>query len=565
VGNSTTPGENQLCNWIPRELDEGTTETLHCYEDIVSDAKREMPTKSTAIRLYFFQVGRRVTVVMTGVDAVLSLCEVEVFTPATVAVGNCPGEEKSSAVLGDTCFDFEDEEATGYDSASEVCEDKDMTLLSDMDETASDFVVNRLKSEDSSKNVMVWIGAKRDRASTYNNEKWTWITGDSVDMDIPWGRGQPNNYNQEQDCAVMDSDKEWGWNDISCRISARVVCSSPPAKCVSPEVNAGSWYTGSSQAVTYHCPLGEMPEGQRERECKDGVWSPEEKPISCKEVDCGQVPGLADGEVHVLDGRTTWGARIRYKCKDGFAMTAGDEERTCEENGWSGRSPRCARARCSPLASVSGADVRRTPGDDGSNDGVGSRLTYSCRAGHVAEGDLSRECLLGGQWSGSPPRCRFVDCGQPPEVEDGSYNLIDGRTTFGAEAAYTCSADYRLTSEEDDRAKCGSNGRWIGPKAKCEIITCPQPRAPAGGRVSGYDRTVGKTIEFSCLTGHVLEGDSELKCGRDGDWSGLAPICRFVDCGALRQPPGGTVHYVNASTHLGSVARCVLIALLVTP
>ena len=42
------------------------------------------------------------------------------------------------------------------------------------------------------------------------------MTGERVD-EIEWGRGQPNNYNQEQNCAVLDSELDWRWNDISCK------------------------------------------------------------------------------------------------------------------------------------------------------------------------------------------------------------------------------------------------------------------------------------------------------------------------------------------------------------
>ena len=38
-------------------------------------------------------------------------------------------------------------------------------------------------------------------------------------------------------------------------------------------------------------------------------------PIACTFVDCGDVPGLLNGAVHVLDGRTTYGARIKV-CVD---------------------------------------------------------------------------------------------------------------------------------------------------------------------------------------------------------------------------------------------------------
>ena len=66
----------------------------------------------------------------------------------------------------------------------------------------------------------------------------------------------------------------------------------------------------------------------------------------------------------------------------------------------------------------------------------------------------------------------------------------------------------------------------------------------AGGRVSGYDRTIRAEIEFSCLTGHVLVGAEVLTCakeGRQGRWSGPFPTCKFVDCGQLPKLEGGTV------------------------
>ena len=105
---------------------------------------------------------------------------------------------------------------------------------------------------------MLWLGAKRDPASTYNRELWNWVTGVAVpEGSIEWGRGQPNNYNQEQNCAVLDSDLDWGWNDISCRVSGELVCQGRPTRCPSPPVGIGSYYTGNRAAeekVTYHCP-----------------------------------------------------------------------------------------------------------------------------------------------------------------------------------------------------------------------------------------------------------------------------------------------------------------------
>ena len=45
-----------------------------------------------------------------------------------------------------------------------------------------------------------------------------------------------------------------------------------------------------------------MPIGKVIQTCQNtGNWSG--MPIGCKRVECGQVPGLANGEIHVLDGR----------------------------------------------------------------------------------------------------------------------------------------------------------------------------------------------------------------------------------------------------------------------
>ena len=69
---------------------------------------------------------------------------------------------------------------------------------------------------------------------------------------ISWGRGQPNNYNQEQNCAVLDSDLDYGWNDLSCRISALAVCRGRPSKCASPSTNEGTTVTVHSDRKRYN-------------------------------------------------------------------------------------------------------------------------------------------------------------------------------------------------------------------------------------------------------------------------------------------------------------------------
>ena len=90
-----------------------------------------------------------------------------------------------------------------------------------------------------------------------------------------------------------------------------------------------------------------------------------------------------------------------------------------------------------------------------------------------------------------------MDCQQPPDLVNGRYELLDGRTTYGAEASYSCGDDYNLVGET--KIRCEADGKWTRTKTRCEIIKCPAPRAPNGGRVSGYNYEVNKNYFFGSV------------------------------------------------------------------
>lgn len=99
VGNSSgPPADNQLCNWIPRALGQGTTETLDCV----------------AGALY----GRYVSIIMAGVEATLSLCEVEVLSSgggASSAATLCADGVED--LLATSCFHVGPKDIAGYEEA----------------------------------------------------------------------------------------------------------------------------------------------------------------------------------------------------------------------------------------------------------------------------------------------------------------------------------------------------------------------------------------------------------------------------------------------------------------
>ncbi len=42
--------------------------------------------------------------------------------------------------------------------------------------------------------------------------------------------------------------------------------------------------------------------------------------------------------------------------------------------------------------------------------------------------------------------------------------------------------------------RCEANGKWSKATVECRIIKCPTPRAPSGGRVSGYNYEVHRKV-----------------------------------------------------------------------
>lgn len=89
---------------------------------------------------------------------------------------------------------------------------------------------------------------------------------------------------------------------------------------------------------------------------------------------------------------------------------------------------------------------------------------------------------------------------------------------------------------------------------RCTVITCDTPHVPPGSYVIGYDYNVHSTIEYHCDPGHLLRGEATHRCNDNGEWTGDAPFCEYIDCGALQPIPYGSFKYVQNQTYVGSEA-----------
>jgi hypothetical protein len=103
-----------------------------------------------------------------------------------------------------------------------------------------------------------------------------------------WGKDQPNNYNGEQNCAVLDGGRNWLWNDVGCNLDyLHFICQHNPLSCGSPDVNQNTTIVGKNHTtgnqIVYMCPKGHSLIGNETRVCEvTGSWSGMAPTCKCK-------------------------------------------------------------------------------------------------------------------------------------------------------------------------------------------------------------------------------------------------------------------------------------------
>ena len=78
----------------------------------------------------------------------------------------------------------------------------------------------------------------------------------------------------------------------------------------------------------------------------------------------------------------------------------------------------------------------------------GSLATYHCNPGYILWGNASRLCTEVGTWTGLRPQCKPITCGQPPEVSNTRFHLINGTTSWQSLAKYTCKPGHSMVYEK---------------------------------------------------------------------------------------------------------------------
>eukprot|EP00058_Branchiostoma_floridae_P008085 XP_002593573.1 hypothetical protein BRAFLDRAFT_125152 [Branchiostoma floridae] len=323
-----------------------------------------------------------------------------------------------------------------------------------------------------------------------------------------------------------------GWssnNPPACQINTCAQLPVPPNGRYNYLSGANATY---NSVIQYTCNNGYNIQGSAQRQCQaDGTWSGTD--VQCVAEGCGD-PGIPTNG-NRQGNSFTYGSTVIYSCNEGFRLV-GSSYLTCQANRqWNGRVPVCIPITCGDPG---------TPyygNRDGDSFDYGNILNFTCNVGYILQGAPIIRCEQNGLWSNPIPTCTAVDCGDPGTVEHG-HSVAQAGTTFGVTIEYFCDNGYFIFGSSSIR--CQSNGQWDGTKPECRIVDCGDP-GTSPNTIKGGDTTTtfGSTVTYSCTAGqNVVSGDTSRTCQADGTWSGAALHCSgtTTSCGDIGDPPHGS-------------------------
>ena len=188
------------------------------------------------------------------------------------------------------------------------------------------------------------------------------------------------------------------------------------------------------------------------------------------------------------------------------SLFEGFARRSCKAEGvWEPESPECEETLCPALVTPEHAVMNLTTLR------IGGAATFSCEHGYKLLGAADIHCLSSGSWSGWPPGCVEVDCGQPLTVENSRMFLVnDSSTKYGALVEYLCFPGF--TRDGPFQRRCEISGQWSGQDPVCYVasrLPAPTSSEPSNSLPRDGDNNV---------TGGNQDNDN----GNIGVWIGVA-------------------------------------------
>ncbi|XP_050162934.1 complement factor H isoform X2 [Myiozetetes cayanensis] len=310
--------------------------------------------------------------------------------------------------------------------------------------------------------------------------------------------------------------------------SAQRACEQPPPRRVK-EVPTKVWdkppYPHGTPA-TYSCRPGYIKHGRIMFQCNDGVWQQQPPLIECINKPCGHPGDAQFGSFELTMGHDfVFGARVEYRCNDGYQMLSQRNYRECQADGWSNDIPHCEVVKCLPVeAPKNGKIIMAGAFELDQEYSFGQVVNFECNAKYKLVGAKEIICSSDGRWSDDVPQCQDITC-DVPEILNGFVHSPKKSYKELEILQFSCDKGYRYGERGD--ALCTETG-W-NPPPYCIKVVCSPPvvrHGSFGPEKPSYEE--GDTINVQCDDGYhfiVLTDRSTAECTKNG-WVPI-PSCVF--------------------------------------
>ncbi|NP_001186295.1 complement factor H like 4 precursor [Danio rerio] len=254
---------------------------------------------------------------------------------------------------------------------------------------------------------------------------------------------------------------------------------------------------------------------------------------------CSGIPDEANALVPESSKKDSYnpGDTIDFTCQHGFTSSK-KITYVCVEKKWAKlRHGVCSPKRCeSPSDILNGHYIRL----NGENFAFGTTIRYICNEGYQMMTQTDTRTCRDGGWDNRLPVCEEISCGLNStetniKVERLPYD--DELIKHGHRLTFSCVGD-GLKLEGESEITCQINGEWSSSFPKCVEATCPlnttmeDLNIERDPDVEGPVKS-GHRITFSCIgDGLKLKGQREITCQSNGQWSSPFPKCEEVTCTA---------------------------------
>ncbi|KAJ7400062.1 hypothetical protein BTVI_108795 [Pitangus sulphuratus] len=317
-------------------------------------------------------------------------------------------------------------------------------------------------------------------------------------------------------------------------------CEQPPPRRVK-EVPTKVWdkppYPHGTPA-TYTCRPGYIKHGRIMFQCNDGVWQQQPPLIECRNKPCGHPGDAQFGSFELTMGHDfVFGARVEYRCNDGYQMLSQRNYRECQADGWSNDIPHCEVVKCLPVeAPENGKIIMAGAFELDQEYSFGQVVNFECNAKYKLVGAKEIICSSNGRWSDDMPQCQEVVC-SPPVIQHGIFGPEKPSYEEGDTINVECNSGYRLTALTGrSTAECTKNG-WVPIPACVQICKAKQIQ---NGSVPKFQTRrpykEGDTAAYTCHSGYQTEHE-EVTCTRNG-WSPHPRCIREKKCETRRLENG---------------------------